>query len=258
MLCRKGELQLGFLQNCAYFRISMRGKNIDLVCSDCTVRKDSKFKGVCAHELTAIADHKTCTAYKKGQTIFYEGTRPLGVFCIHAGMVKIYKTGYDGKDQIIDIAQKGALLGYKAMISEELYPVTAETLENSEVCFIPKSNFLDILNESPDLTRLLLKEACAEMGEMTETITNLAQKPVRERLAVTLLMLKETYGLDAVDNGEIEINLSREDLANIVGTATETLIRLLHDFKEESLIESKGRKIRVIDAKRLIRVANIA
>jgi CRP/FNR family transcriptional regulator len=95
------------------------------------------------------------------------------------------------------------------------------------------------------------------MGIMTERITNLAQKSVRERLALTLVMLNDTYGLDAMDNGAVTINLTREDLANIVGTATETLIRLLHDFKEEKLVATEGRKIKILDPRQLAEVGGI-
>jgi CRP/FNR family transcriptional regulator len=235
----------------------MKNRRVDLVCENCKVQEISRFKHLNAKDLDDMTQSKTCTAYKKGQVLFHEGTRPLGVFCVHAGKIKIYKTGYDGKDQIIQITKPGDLIGYKAMISEEMYPVSAETLEDATVCFIPRTDFLSVLDASSQLNRILLKEACQELGVMTESLTNLAQKPVRERLAVTLLMLKDTYGIDAVDNGEVEINLTREDLANTVGTATETLIRLLHDFKEEKLIESKGRKIRVIDDRGLFKVANV-
>lgn len=235
----------------------MKNKRVDLHCENCSVMRFSRFGGLDDSELNEMTYNKTCTAYKKGQVLFHEGTRPLGVFCIHGGKIKVYKTGYDGKDQIIQIAKSGDLLGYKAMISEEMYPVSAETLEDATVCFIPRTDFLSILDSSSTLNRLLLKEACKELGNMAESLTNLAQKPVRERLAVALLMLKDTYGIDAVDNGAIEINLTREDLANTIGTATETLIRLLHDFKEEGLIESKGRKIRVVDDRALFKVANI-
>jgi len=236
----------------------VKGKRIDLDCENCAVKDISKFRVLNEEGAKSLSYHKTCTRYRKGQVLFHEGTRPLGVFCINGGKVKIYRTGYDGKEQIIHIGKGGDLLGYKALISEEVYPVTAETLEECDICFIPKSEFVHLMDENSKLGKLLLREACHELSEMTELVTNLAQKPVRERLAVALLMLKETYGLDGRSESErIEINLTREDLANIIGTATETLIRLLHDFKEEKIIETQGRKIRVIDDKLLEKVAHL-
>ena len=235
----------------------MRGRRISISCEECAVRDLSKFGSLCSSELDKINYSKSSTAYKKGQIIFHEDTRPLGVFCSNEGRLKVYKTGDDGKDQIIQIAKPGDLLGYRAMIGDDLYPVTAEALEDVQVCFIPKSEFTRLLDESADFSRMLLKEACHELGEMTEALTNLAQKSVRERLAVTLLSLKETYKNSKNPNEKAEINLTREDLANIVGTATETIIRLLHDFKEEKLIQTNGRKIIVLEPERLVKVGNI-
>ncbi len=235
----------------------MKRKMLDLHCHECTARKDSVFSGLCAHNLTELDDQKSANTYKKGQILFHEGTRPMGIFCINKGKIKIYKLGSDGKEQIISIAGSGDVMGYKAMLSDETYPVSAETLEESNICFIPRTNFIEILEGSPELYQRLLKKVCQEMGVMTERMTNLAQKSVRERLALTLVMLNDTYGIDVLDNGPVVINLTREDLANIVGTATETLIRLLHDFKDENLVTTEGRKIIIENPKQLAQVGGL-
>lgn len=215
------------------------------------------FGSLCTHSLSKLSENKSDTVYKKGQMLFHEGTRPLGVYCVNSGKIKIYKLGIDGKEQIVKICTAGDLLGYRALLSEEVYPVSAEALEEAVVCFIPKQTFLGTLNEDNVFHQELLKAACKELGMMTENLTNLAQRSVRERFAIALLMLRDTYGVDSVSNGEVEINLTRDDLANIVGTATETLIRLLHDFKDEKLVESKGRKIKIIDPEGLAKVTSI-
>lgn len=235
----------------------MRMKRIELDCEHCSVQHQSMFHRLCGNSMKDLQRNKSCTMYKKNQVIFHEGTRPLGVFCINSGKVKIYKTGAEGKDQIIQILTAGELMGYRSMLSEEPYPVSAESLEDTTLCFIPKSDFLEVLKNDSDLTQRILRSMSQDLGTMADSVTTLAQKPVRERLAGALLMLKDTYGLDAHDNGPVEINLTREDLANIVGTATETLIRLLHDFKEEQLIETQGRKIRVLEPEKLVRVGNL-
>lgn len=236
----------------------MKSSKFFVECSSCKVGANSDLNSLCAEHIEFISESKSCSKYKKGQVLFHEGTRPLGVFCINEGKVKVYKTGVDGKDQIITINKPGDLIGYRAMISAETYPVTAEALEDSKVCFIPKSDFLTILNESPQFSSRLLQEVCKELGVMANSITSIAQKSVRERLAVTLLVLKDTYKVDGDrDELPVEINLTREDLANIVGTATETVIRLLHDFKEEKLIETKGRKIIVLEPQKLVKIGNL-
>lgn len=235
----------------------MKRNLLDIHCEDCKARHGSVFSGLCAHDLTKLDETKSSNVYKKGQILFHEGTRPMGIFCINRGKVKVYKLGADGKEQIIQIAKEGDILGYKAMLGEENYPVSTETLEESNICFVPRNNFIEILEKSPDLYQKLLKKVCQEIGVMTENITNLAQKSVRERLALTLVMLNDTYGMDATENGSVTINLTREDLANIVGTATETLIRLLHDLKEEHLIETEGRKITIRDTKKLAKIGGL-
>lgn len=236
---------------------TMKRTLLELHCEDCQARHGSVFSGLCAHKLADLDEIKSSNIYKKGQILFHEGTRPMGIFCINKGKVKVYKLGADGKEQIIQIAKEGDILGYKSMLGEENYPVSTETLEESNICFVPRSNFIEILEKSPDLYQKLLRKVCQEIGVMTENITNLAQKSVRERLALTLVMLHDTYGMDANDNGPVTINLTREDLANIVGTATETLIRLLHDLKEEKLIETEGRKITILNTKALAKVGGL-
>lgn len=236
----------------------MPTKNAPAVrCEECHFRKHSLFGALCQEELAQVSNAKSCTIYKKGQVLFHEGTRPLGVFCLYEGKVKVYKLGADGKEQIIRIAKESDVLGYKAMISEEEYTVTAETLEDCAICFLPKTDFLQLIHESPAFNKRLMQSICHELGTMSYKLTNLAQKTVRERFAITLLMLKDTYGKEGAPQEDVEINLTREDLANIVGTATETLIRLLHDFKEEGFIETRGRKIVVKNPKGLSRAAHI-
>lgn len=228
-----------------------------IACEACRSRENSLLSALCSAHLKTISESKSCTVYKRGQILFHEGTRPLGVFCINQGKVKIYKLGYNGKEHITTIAHDGGLLGYKALIAQETYSVSAETLEDCTICFLPKTSFLQTLQESSEFNQQIMKQVCSELGVMTESLVDLAQRTVRERLAITLLKLKDTYGMDAHEEGAIEINLTRDDLANMVGTATETLIRLLQEFKADCLISTQGRKIRIENPSGLARVANL-
>jgi len=223
------------------------------------VPEDSFFALIASLGLENLGGNNACTTYKKGQNLFYEGSFPVGVYCIQKGKVKVYKLGQEGKDHIIQISTNGDLLGYRALISEEVYPVSAETLEESSVCFIPKSDFLAMLEKYPKLHHKVLKEACKELRDMTERLTTLAQKTVRERLAVALLNLDEIYniGRATTETTPPEIQLTREELANIVGTATETLIRLLNTFKADGFISSGRKKVSVLDKKALQRIGKI-
>lgn len=219
-------------------------------------RSNRIFEGLPENELTYLEERTIDTKIKKGQTIFSEGTRPNGIFFLRRGKVKKFKTSRDGKEQIIYICSSGELLGHPALLSDEPYADSAATLEDSVIGFISKSDFIYLLDESKFLSKKLLINLSHEFGVLVNGIASFAHKTVRERLALSLLIMKDKYKPDVEDGQPVEINLSREDLANLVGVAVETLVRLLHDFKEEKLIETQGRKIRILDASRLSKVAN--
>lgn len=215
-------------------------------CLSCKARAHSLFESFCDHEVEQLDNDKTCSFYKKNQPLFIEGSYSRGVFCINEGKVKIFSIGENGKEQIIQIAKKGDVVGFQTMFSDEPYRLSATTLEESNICFIKKEDFLSYLNLKPELLKSVLKELSQELGERAQFIKNMAQKSVRERLATILLILNDIYE-------DEPINLTREDLANYVGTATETIIRLLKEFKEEKLIDIQVRKIEIINRKQLLK-----
>lgn len=217
-------------------------------CEACTARSHSFFSQFTPDEVSGLNAHKSCHFYKKNQTIFVEGSFPRGVFCINHGKVKVYALGDEGKEQIVHIAKAGEVIGFRAMLSGEAYKLSATTLEDSNVCFVSKEDFLNMLDTNASLRNSLIQELSKELGERAIFITNLAQKTVRERLAYSLLILADVYG-------EEPINLSREDLANFIGTATETLIRLLKEFKDEGLIDTQTRKIFIQNKEELLQLA---
>lgn len=187
--------------------------------------------------------------FKKGKLIFYENGIPTGAFLIKKGRAKIFKTGLDGKDQIFYVYKEGDLLGYHPLLCDESYEDSCEALEDCEIEFIRKSNFDILVDTIPQLKQLLIQNMSHEFGVLVNTITVLAQKPLRERLALWLLILHAKYDHN-------EILLPREDLANLIGTARESLGRLLKDFKEENLIIISGRNISCINTDRLLRIAS--
>ena len=214
------------------------------------------FSDLSREELEQLTTAKTCIRYKKGQTLFYEGTRPLGIFCINTGKVKVFKISSDGKEQILYLSKSGDFLGYRAMISEEFYNASATVIEEGAICYIPKSSFIKLFNTNPSFFKKVINRLCNDLGVMEEKLVSIAQKSVRERLAATLLMLKETYGMEGENSELIDIALSREDLANIIGTATETVIRLLSEFKSQNIISLEGKKIKILKPQDLVREAD--
>ena len=236
--------------------MSRKTNQVNISCLNCQSRQNSHFAELNEGELHTISSHKSCVSYKKGQTLFYEGTRPMGIFCINQGKVKVFKMGSNGREQILFIAQPGDFLGYRAMLSEEFYGASATVIEPAAICFIPKSDFVSILNNNPVFFKKLMKAVCHELGVMEEKLTQISQKSGRERLASTILMLKETYGMEGEGSDVIDIALSREDLANIVGTATETVIRLLSEFKSDGMIGLEGKRIKVLNVNSLAHEAD--
>lgn len=226
-------------------------------CNHCAKRFTNIFCNPANDSMREIDAEKTCTSYKKGEYIFKEGGRPFGIYCVNHGKIKLSKQGDDGKEQIIRLVKPGDPLGYRSLLSGDRYNASAIALENSGVCFIPKDLFMGILQKDSSLTLEMLKLLSDDLKKAEQQITHLAQKPVRERVAEALLFIKETYGFEE-DGRTIAAAFSREDIANIVGTATETTIRLLSEFNREGLIQLNGKKIVILDLKKLVRVADIS
>ncbi|MFB6455927.1 Crp/Fnr family transcriptional regulator [Chitinophaga sp. Hz27] len=225
-------------------------------CEKCKDRFASIFCKADHSNLEQIDAAKVCSSYKKGQVIFHEGAYPFGVFCINDGKIKLSHSGDDGREQIVRLVKAGDIMGYKALLSNERYTATATALEDSSICFIPKDLFLGILQKDASMSFEMMRILSSELRKAELKITHLAQKPVRERLAETLLFIRETYGLEP-DGQTLNVRLSREEIANLVGTATESAIRLLSEFKKDGMIELDGKKIRLLDVPQIIRTANL-
>ncbi|WP_449388238.1 Crp/Fnr family transcriptional regulator [Chryseobacterium lineare] len=194
--------------------------------------------------------------YRKNEAIFTDGTIPTGIFYLKTGKVKKYKVDNDGREQIIYIYNTGEFFGYSAILSNESYGDTTQAIENSVIAFISKEDFLKILDQSVVFSRLLLKSLSHEFSVMANLMTVLSQRTVRERVALSLLILHKKYHSNTPEE-HVYISLSRTDLANMVGTANETLARILHDFRQDGLIVMDGRKIQLTDLKQLIHIANL-
>jgi len=219
-------------------------------------RSESILSGLSLDELEQLMAHRLEQVYKKGEIIFREGAYPQGIFYILEGKVKKFKVDNTGKEHIIYVANTGELIGYHALLAEERYPDCAAVLEESMIAFIPKEDFLETLDRSPILIRRLLKNLSHEFGVMANGLTLMSQKPVRERMALQLVVLREKYKVDFLPGMPVAINIGREDLASLVGTTKENAVRVLTELKEEGILETKGRKIIIHDVTRLIRIAD--
>ena len=205
-----------------------------------------------AHELHPINANTEInyTAYNKGDVLFSEGGTPRGVFFLHSGLIKIVKYGIEGKEQIIEIAKAGDLVGFRAMLSDKTYNVDAKMLEDACIGYIQKSDFLKEINNNEKLRNTVIRVLSKELQDRADLLTTMAQKTVRQRTALALILLDDIYK-------GAPINLSRDDLANFVGTATETVIRLLREFKKDGILDIHGRKITILNIERLIELSEL-
>lgn len=221
------------------------------------LRSESVISGLPKADMKFLEAKMVKNKVKKGKTIFSEGTYPSGVFYLIKGRIKKYKSDQNGREQIIYVCSSGEVLGYPALLSDEPFPDSAVALEDSVIAFIPKADFLKLLEESKVLSARLLKNLSHKFAVLENIIVAFAHKSVRERLALSLLILIEKFREKGKENKKTDIILSREDLSNFVGTAVETLVRLLREFKEDGLIETEGKKIRVLNMKKLVQIANV-
>lgn len=224
-------------------------------CRDCKLLTKTIFNNLTKAESDKLFTEKTCAFFKKGTIIYHEGNRTNGVYCVNNGIIKMYKTGFDGKEQIIRFAQAGDIIGYRSILSDEVACTTAKTIEESNLCFIPEMALLKLVKTNSSFSLGLMKLSCKELGESNKFLLDIAQKTVRERLAEILLLLKDTFGIES--NGNLKVVLSREEIANIAGTATESIIRVLSEFKNDGIIDIDGRKIRLLRIDLLINISNV-
>jgi CRP-like cAMP-binding protein len=203
-------------------------------------------------ELNKLSDIQEPRHFKKREIIYKENSFPGGIFLVQSGNIKIFKTNEDGKEFIIDVKAAGEFFGYTALLEERPYADSAAALEDAEVCFIPKQDFFHLIYRNRDVAHQFIKLLSNDLKEKEERLLRLAYHSVRKRVAEALVMLMERYGNRT--NGaqeQISFSIAREDLAGIIGTAPETVIRTLSDFKEEKLISITSGKITILDAKKL-------
>jgi CRP/FNR family transcriptional regulator, cyclic AMP receptor protein len=188
--------------------------------------------------------------YKKRQVIYKEGNHPHYLYYILKGKVKTYKTHEDGKDLVMDLFSEGDFFGYITLLEGGAYKETAETIEETELALIPKKDFEDLVNSNPDISKKFIALLAKNIIVKENQLLGIAYNTLRKKVAESLVSLLKKYHINK--NEPYQIDISRDDLATIAGTATESLIRTLSDFRSEGLIEIKSGKVIVTDDKKLI------
>ena len=232
-------------------------KELPVDCEHCPSKGEGIFCELKMPELQNVSQHKVTNTYKKGQTLFVQGNHPYGLFCISKGNIKLTKVGPDGKESIVRIVTSGDILGHRSLFSEDNYAATATAMEDTEVCFIDKKFIIGVINNNPSVAMNIINKLSRDMGIAESKLTSLHQKNVRERLAELLLSLKLTHGTKEGKRVKIDMKLTREEMATMIGTANETLIRFMTEFKEAGIIEQEGKVIFITDEEELLNWANI-
>ncbi len=218
-------------------------------CENCIVRQFNALRAMSKEDLKKVSDSKVSKRLKKGQALFEEGEKLNGVYCVRNGVSKLSKLSSNGKDQIVKLATKGEVIGQRSVIAEESTNLSAVAVNDMEVCFIPKENITNVLNSNPAFSVEVLRHMAHDLREADDVIVNISQKTVKQRVAEAFLYLKNNFGEDK--EGFLTLTLPREDIANVVGTATESCIRIISEFKKKGYIKTSGKKIAIVDERKL-------
>ena len=221
-----------------------------------SVFNDKSFKEILSKEdYNKYIEARKTVFFNKGEALFEEGNNVDGVYFIENGTAKLYKLGFNRKEQILRFIKEGDIIGYRALLIGEAYQATAEAMSDLQAIFIPTDIFLHLLEVDSQLSYAMLQKISFELGESSNTVTFLAQKTVRERLAEVLLLLEQKLGTDP--EGFIRISLTREEIANLIGTATESAIRLISEFKQDDYIAVEGRNIKILNHEKLKKLGHV-
>lgn len=233
-------------------------KETCLRCSTCENRGCGIFCNLSPSQLDSLKISKVVNNYRPHQAIFYAGNPPQGIYCIQSGKIKVYSLDTDGHQQIIRISGPGDLLGYGSLLSGERHDATAETLEDSTICFIEKRNFMHLLETHPKIALKFMQTLALDLQNAHRTMFTLAYKSVRERLAELLLLLHTRYGRKTSEGIRLDISLTRREIAEIIGATQESVIRLVSEFRQKGYLQVDGHTIILRDLPNLTDTAHIS
>lgn len=227
----------------------------NLFCEFCTSRVNSIFRTLPLSELEKMTQVKDVLHFKRKQPLFTEGSHPMGIYCISSGKIMVHKMGDEGRNQIIRFATEGNVVGYRELISEETYSLSATAMEDSVVCFMSRDFIYNIIRRNQETSQNLMRLMAYELREMEDRLTYTIQRTVKERLAASLLLIAQVFGVRA--DKSIGVTLSRKEISDIVGSSAETVIRILHDFQKSGYVDFSGREIKLLNKAGLKQAANL-
>lgn len=224
-------------------------------CETCPKRDDSDICDVISPEKDPQGILKRRAIYQPGQCVFYEGHLPLGVYVLCQGKVKLTRLTRNGNQRLVAIVEPGHLLEKQAFQEQAVHQVTCEALESSQVCLFDRSGFLNMLKGNGKLAVKLVQVLSKEMSQVSLVADRFAFSPAKGRLAGLLLDLHERFGEAVPEGTRLNLNLKREDLAQMAAVTVETVVRLLHVFQNSGFITLHGREITIVQPERLRKIA---
>jgi CRP-like cAMP-binding protein len=226
-------------------------------CLACPSRNTSIFANIAQEHLKELDESKVMNLYKKGQVLFDEGSPALGVYCVLDGQVKILKNSENGKETITRLTVPGDVLGLRGVLSEKSHPATAKVMEDSHICFIDRNFFKLLIQKSRIAGTNLIFRLVQDVTKLEERMGDMAARSVRQRLTQLLVSFCQTYGKQKSDGIHIDLKITRAEIASMIGSSSETIIRTLSDMDSEGIIRQDGKKIIVPDLDFLIEEAGI-
>lgn len=220
------------------------------------LKSSSLFDFLSHDEMLLVKSKLTRKEYAKGGVLFSEKSYSKGVYILRKGKVKIFQTNGDGKQSIVYIYKKGDFFGYRPLLANDPHPVSAVAMDNVIVSFIPKELFLTVLNKSSTLAQKLLENLSMEFSVWINKMTVFSRYSVKERVALSLLILNKIYQRGDDSSKTAIISINRDDFAGFVGTAKETLVRMLRKFKDEKIISTKGTNITILKHRVLLNMVS--
>jgi CRP/FNR family transcriptional regulator, cyclic AMP receptor protein len=204
--------------------------------------------------LQKLAESGVVNFYKKKRLIYDEGNHPVKLFYIQKGKVKTFKTNEEGKELTIGLFGEGDYVGYTAILEGTVYKETAEAIEDATLAVIDREEFENLVKTNKEVSRCFIQLLAQSVTNREGQLVGIAYNSLRKRVAEALVLLQKKYTKDT--EGNFSISISREDLAHIAGTATESIIRTLSDFRSEKLIDIKDGAIIILDEKKLAILVN--
>lgn len=214
-------------------------------CKSCLQKRYSLLEGLAMEELEQLSHGRYSVEYKKGEIIYKEGSKPQGLLCLNQGKVKITKLGVNGTEQIIGLKKPVDFVGFKALMREMPFRNTAVALEDTSLCIIEKKDFFEVVEQNKQLAFRIFKYLANELVDIEDRMLNLTQKHLRARLADSLILLSEVFGIEP--DKMLKVEMKRSDIASLSNMTPSNATRVLSDFSKEHLISVNYRRIYLMD-----------